>query len=192
MRQERVILYFGSFNPIHNGHMTVAEYVLAEGMFDELWFVVSPQNPFKPLGMLAEGEVRLEMVRRAIAESEYADRMRVCDVEFELPLPSFTINTMNELERRYEDKHFSILMGADSAASIEGWRDWRTLLERYEFYVYPREGSVVDDRFVLLSEAPLFDCSSTRIRELVGQGESVDTLVCDSVAEYIKEKELWR
>ncbi len=192
MKQERVILYFGSFNPVHNGHMAVAEYVLAEGLFDELWFVVSPQNPLKPKSMLADGRCRLEMVRRAIEASQYGERMCVSDVEFDLPQPSFTINTMNELERRYSNRRFAVLMGSDSAASIESWRDWRTLLERYEFYVYPREGNSVDARFKILSGAPLFDCSSTRVREAVACGENISSLVCSGVERYIKDNELWR
>lgn len=192
MDKQRVILYFGSFNPVHLGHMAVAEYVLRTGMFDKLWFVVSPQNPLKQPGMLADGAARVDMVRLAVEASALSGKMSVCTVEFELPVPSYTIDTMNELERRFPEVEYSILMGSDSAATIESWRNWRELLARYAFYVYPRSGSRADGRFKVLHGAPEFDCSSTDIRRMVAAGEDVSALVCQGVVEYIKRNGLWR
>ena len=192
MANKRVILYFGSFNPVHNGHISIAEYVLETEPFDELWFVVSPQNPLKSKTILVDGAKRVEMVRLAVEESYLHKRMKVSEVEFELPSPSYTFRTMQEMEHRYEDVQFSILSGSDAAASIEKWLEWRLLLDRYDFYVYPRSGSSVDDRFIVLINAPVFECSSTQIRDMIRRNEDISGLVCGSVRDYIKKNGLWR
>ena len=118
-----VILYFGSFNPVHKGHMAVAEWILEQGLCNEVWFVVSPQNPLKRDGSLIGEEERLAMVRLAAAASRYSRRMRACDVEFSLPRPSYTVDTLSVLTERYPDTTFSLLVGSDIPGQITQWKD---------------------------------------------------------------------
>mgnify|MGYP000629925879 CR=1 FL=1 len=132
-----VILYFGSFNPVHKGHMAVAEWILEQGLCNEVWFVVSPQNPLKRDGSLIGEEERLAMVRLAAAASRYSRRMRACDVEFSLPRPSYTVDTLSVLTERYPDTTFSLLVGSDIPGQITQWKEWRKLLDNYKIYVYP-------------------------------------------------------
>lgn len=188
-----VMLYFGSFNPIHKGHMSVAEYVLAEGVCDEVWFVVSPHNPLKPKDMLIAEQDRLRMAEIAVASSDYSARMRVCDVEFSLPKPSYTISTLEALSSSYPNVVFSLLVGTDIVPQFEKWRDWQKIIDNYRIYVYPREGygDAADSRFSMLSDAPYHNVSSTEIRDaLAGNGKATDALPA-GVYEYIKANKLW-
>ena len=188
----KVTLYFGSFNPIHRGHIAVAESVINSGMGDELWFVVSPQNPHKQSLGLADEAQRLLMTRLAVAESHHPQRLKVCDVEFSLPRPSYTIDTLDHLSKKYLDVEFSLLMGGDNAAKIESWKEWERLLATYKIIVYPRHGDRVDERFILLEDAPLLDISSTQIREAVADNKEISGFVTPAVASYIEaHPELW-
>lgn len=193
-----VTLYFGSFNPIHKGHIAIAEYVLSENIADELWFVVSPQNPLKPAGMLINEDDRLEMVRLAISDSPFAGRMKACDIEFSLPRPSYTVDTLRALEERYPDTEFSVLVGSDILGQFMQWKEWGRLIEGYDFYVYPRRGygpgpmpGELLDKFTILYGAPYFDFSSTAIRDALSGGGAEDMLP-GKVYEYIKEHNLWK
>lgn len=193
-----VMLYFGSFNPIHNGHIAIAEYVLAAGLADELWFVVSPQNPLKPAGILADENDRLEMVRLAVAGSPFAPRMKACDVEFSMPRPSYTTDTLKVLERMFPDNVFSVLTGSDILPQFTRWKEWDRLAADYDFYVYPRSGhSVVNlppelagRRFTILNGAPLLDVSSTNVRNAAGA--EMECMLSPAVYEYIKNHKLWK
>ncbi len=188
----RITLYFGSFNPIHRGHLAVAERVVESGVCDELWYIISPHNPHKISADLADENQRLLMARMAVAESRHPQRLKVSDVEFSLPRPSYTIDTLDHLSREYPDMEFSILMGGDNAAKIESWKDWQRLISSYKIIVYPRRGDVVDERFVVLEDAPLLDVSSTAIREAVADGKPVANYVTPAVASYIEaHPELW-
>lgn len=188
----RITLYFGSFNPIHRGHIAVAERVIDNGLCDELWFIVSPHNPHKVSTDLAEESQRLLMARLAVAESHHPQRLKVSDVEFSLPRPSYTIDTLDHLGKEYPETEFSILMGGDNAAKIESWKDWQRLINSYKIIVYPRRGDVVDERFELLTDAPLLDLSSTQIREAVADHKPIEEFVTPSVASYIEaHPELW-
>ncbi len=189
-----VVLYFGSFNPVHNGHLAVAEYVVGQGLCDELWFVVSPHNPLKSGDMLADEGDRLEMVKIAAAGSRFPDRLKACDVEFGLPRPSYTIDTLDALDKIYPDVSFSLLCGSDITGEIERWKEWRRLTGDYNIYVYPRNcyDVVHPERFTVLSEAPCFDCSSTDIRGVLEGGGEISAMVPAGVAYYIKEHKLWK
>lgn len=190
----RIILYFGSFNPIHNGHTAVAEYVLGHGLCDELWFVVSPRNPFKGCEELAPDGDRLRMVQIAVAEQLPGRAIRISDVEFGLPKPSYTIDTLRYLAGKYPEATFSILMGADIMEGFDRWKDCRAILDNYTVYVYPREGyssGRFSDRVTLLADAPMCDYSSTDVRENLLEGRSVNGMVSPGVLEYIKEHGLW-
>ncbi|MBO5903412.1 MAG: nicotinate (nicotinamide) nucleotide adenylyltransferase [Tidjanibacter sp.] len=188
----RITLYFGSFNPIHRGHLAVAERVVESGLCDELWYIISPHNPHKVCVDLADEQQRLLMARMAVAESRYSRKLRVSDVEFSLPRPSYTIDTLDHLCKEYPDTEFSILMGGDNAAKIETWKEWERLLSSYKIIVYPRRGEVVDERFTLLSGVPLLDISSTAIREAVADQKPIDKFVTPAIASYIEaHPELW-
>lgn len=191
---KQIVLYFGSFNPIHKGHTAVAEYVVEGEYCDELWFVVSPRNPLKPAASLAPDSYRLRMAEIAVAEMSCGDRVKVCDVEFGLPKPSYTIDTVRALMREYPDRGFSILVGADIMEEIERWKEYRALLAECHFLVYPRDGYGLGTHgaeVVFLKNAPKWDYSSTTIRESLAEGRDVSSMVSGGVLEYIKEHKLW-
>lgn len=188
------VLYFGSFNPVHKGHTAVAEYVVEQGYCDELWFVVSPQNPLKPAGELAPDEARLEMVRIAVAELDCADKVKVCDVEFGMPKPSYTIDTVNRLAAEFPERRFIILGGTDVIEGIERWKDYRELLDKCRFLIYPRDGYSLGkyaDRAIYLKGAPTWSYSSTEVRERIAEDADVSGMLSEGVLEYIKEHKIW-
>ena len=184
------LLYFGSFNPIHNGHLAVAQYVLSEGLAEEVWLVVSPQNPHKNATSLAPEKARLEMVRRAVSG---AKGVEVCDVEFGLPRPSYTIDTLDHLRSVYPDKEFALLGGGDVAASIHTWKEASRLLSENRIFIYPRgENESFGEPFVMLPKAPKMSHSSTQIRELIAAGrDEWKNLVPEVVAEYVAENDMY-
>ena len=170
--QAETILYFGSFNPIHKGHIALAEYAVEKGLCDELVLVVSPQSPYKQAEELAPEMDRFEMAEAACAASRYPDRIKPSVVEFLLPKPSYTIDTLRYLaENHGADMEFSILMGADQIERLDGWKEYDRILE-YPVYVYPRRGERVDrfpGRITVLEDAPLQDFSATQIRGRIGR-----------------------
>ena len=182
------MLYFGSFNPIHNGHLAIAEWVVQEGLCDEIWLVVSPQNPFKTGEELMPEADRLQMAEHAVSESAYRDRIRVSDVEFRLPKPSYTIDTLAEMERAHPGNSFSVLIGSDNVDRIDRWKDYRDLLARYRIFVYPRAGSehpALHAGMTLLEKAPLFRFSSTDVRKAVEAGCDVSEMLPAAAYNYI-------
>ncbi len=188
-------LFFGSFNPIHNGHTAVARYVVERTDCTQLWFVVSPQNPLKPVGILAPERDRLRMTEIAVEEMGMKPgQMAVSGIEFELPKPSYTIDTLRELERRYPERRFSLLVGSDIMEEFEQWKEHDTLLERYRVMVYPRPGYMLGryaSRVTFLKDAPVWNYSSTDIRRLLKEGENVDGMVAPGIKQYIKKMGLW-
>lgn len=191
---KRVMLYFGSFNPIHKGHIALAEYAVEKGLCDELVLVVSPQSPYKQAEELAPEMDRFEMAEAACAASRYPDRIKPSVVEFLLPKPSYTIDTLRYLAENYgADMEFSILMGADQIERLDGWKEYDRILE-YPVYVYPRRGERVDrfpGRITVLEDAPLQDFSATQIRGRIGRGEDVSQMLDKGVADHIRRKGLW-
>ena len=188
-----VILYVGSFNPIHKGHLAVAEWILDRKVCDEVWFVVSPQNPLKRDGSLIDERDRLAMVDLAVAGSRYPQRMKACDVEFAMPRPSYTVDTLSVLDAEYPDREFALLVGSDIPGQIHRWKEWRKLLDCYKIYVYPRRGYPVPPEgsgFTLLDGAPFEDYSSTEVRAALAEGGGSD-MIPESVKEYIKQRQLW-
>lgn len=184
------LLYFGSFNPIHNGHLAVAQYVLSEGLAEEVWLIVSPQNPHKQQADLAPEEQRLEMARRAV---ENIEGVKVCDVEFELPRPSYTIDTLDHLRSVHPDREFALLGGGDVAASIHTWKEAARLLSENRVFIYPRgENESFGEPFIMLPKAPKMSHSSTQIRELIAAGrDEWKNLVPEVVAEYVAENDMY-
>ncbi|MFI3292915.1 MAG: nicotinate (nicotinamide) nucleotide adenylyltransferase [Rikenellaceae bacterium] len=189
------MLYFGSFNPIHRGHIALAEYAVEQNLCDEVVLVVSPRNPLKNATDLAPEVDRYEMTEIACAESKYPDRIKPSVIEFMLDRPSYTINTLRHLSQNYgTDCQFSILMGGDIIGQFDKWRSYEEILNTYNIYVYPRRGEVIDhylDRITVLEDAPYFDYSSTEIREGLMRSKAVDKMLTPKVLEYIHSKELW-
>ena len=177
---KRVMLYFGSFNPVHRGHIALAEYVVGQGLCDEAVLVVSPQSPYKQAAELAPEMDRFEMAEIACAASKYPDRIKPSVVEFLLPKPSYTIDTLRYLKENFgSGMQFSILMGSDQIARLAGWKEYEQILE-YPVYVYPRRGEPAEGfegRITPLTDAPLQDFASTDVRDRIGRGEDVAAML---------------
>ena len=193
---KKVLLYFGSFNPIHKGHIALAEWVVEQSLCDELIFIVSPQNPLKSSTELAPEFSRYEMCEMACASSRYPDRIKVSAVEFVLEKPSYTINTLRYLSEQFGSQmQFSLLLGADNIESFDRWRDYESILRDYPLYVYPREGYSVEkfaDKITFLSEAPLFDFAATDIRKAIANDEDFTDKVPSAVAKYVIQNRLYK
>lgn len=179
------MLYFGSFNPIHVGHVALAECALEASGADELWFVLSPQNPLKASEGLWNDELRLRLARAAVVDG----RMRVSDVELGMPKPNYTYMTLRYLRERYVGWRFSLLIGADNYVIFDRWRHYEEILAWHDVYVYPREGCVAD-RSVFPQmrwiDAPLFPVSATEVREKMARGERITGLVPEGVEKIIE------
>lgn len=181
----KVGLYFGSFNPIHVGHLIIANHILNESDLQRIWFVVSPQNPFKNTDSLANEYDRFHIVQKAV---ENDPRLKASDIEFLLPKPSYTVHTLAYLQEKYPDQEFSIIMGSDSFQNLGKWKNARTIVENYSIIIYRRPGFEVDNQLnarIRIMDAPLLEISSTHIRELIRAGKSIKYLVPSSVEEEI-------
>lgn len=168
----RIGIYGGSFNPVHFGHVGLARWVVEHTDLDELWLLVTPNNPLKPAGILAPEEERLAAVREAIKD---IPGLVASDFEFSLPRPSYTANTLRELQKAYPQHEFSLVIGEDNLAIFNKWREYEYIMSNFRIFVYPRKGSLtIDDlRFkiedfrelIFLKDAPYFDISSTELRQ---------------------------
>jgi nicotinate-nucleotide adenylyltransferase len=188
----KVGLLFGSFNPVHYGHLIIAQAFLNHQVCDRVWFVVSPHNPFKSRTSLASELDRLRMVELAI---ENHHQLQASNVEFFLPRPSYTIDTLTHLAGRYPSYEFILLMGADNLEHIHKWKNAPAVLEHYRLGVYPRPGSVpvvpAKARQVQVVEAPFLDISATFIRETIRNRLSLRYLTPDPVIDYIEQNHLY-
>jgi len=189
LKSKKTGLFFGSFNPIHIGHLVIAEYMVEFTELDKVWFVISPQNPLKPERSLLSEKQRLQMVRQAI---EFDNRFKASTVEFDLPRPSYTINTLTHLKEKYPKQEFALIMGADNITTLHKWKNYEHLLESNEIYVYPRKESCTIPDYakrpsVHLTEAPVMEISSTFIRNAIKDKKDVRHMLPAQVAEYIKE-----
>lgn len=190
-----VVLYFGSFNPVHNGHTSVAGYVLEKGLCDELWFVVSPQNPFKRDDMLAPEQDRLAMAEIAVREKLTGLPVVVSDIEFMMPKPSYTIDTLRLLGGKYPQHEFSLLAGTDILGDFHNWKEPEAIAANHRFLIYPREGYEnrgLTGNMVLLEDAPKWDYSSTDVREALLSGRDTGGMLANGVVAYIREHGLWQ
>lgn len=180
----KVGLYFGSFNPIHIGHLIIANHVLNESDLKKIWFVVSPLNPFKSTDNLINEYERFHLVQKAIEDDP---RFRASDVEFLLPKPSYTVHTLAYLTEKYQHD-FSLIMGSDSFLNLEKWKNPETIIKNHSIIIYERPGFKVDNRLnarITVMNAPLLEISSTRIREMVRLGKSIKYLVPPAIEEEI-------
>jgi len=188
----KVGLYFGSFNPIHIGHLVIANHVLNETDIRKIWFIVSPQNPLKESKTLLNEFDRLHLVRLATQED---NRLKCSDIEFNLPKPSYTSSTMIFLSEKYPDHKFSLIMGSDSYQNLDKWKNFETLISNYPIYVYKRQGHKVEKTFEkepIILNAPIIQISASQIRELVKSGKSIRYLVPEIVREDIETRKLYK
>jgi len=183
----KIGLYFGSFNPIHTGHLIIAEHVLNYTDIDKVWLVISPQNPLKPSGSLLGEYDRLHLVNLAIENSSH---LKAVDVEFRLPKPSYTITTLTYLTEKYPDDEFTVIMGSDSFNNLPKWRNYEQLIRDYSFLIYLRPGFPVEKiekgMNASILDAPLLDISASFIRNNIKEDKSIRYLVPDNVYEYIQ------
>ena len=181
-------LFFGSFNPIHIGHLAIANYMLAYTDMDELWFVVSPHNPFKKRqNMLSEND-RLHLVNLAIEDHAM---YRSCDIEFRMPKPSYTIDTLVRLTDKYPNRKFSLIMGSDNLVQFHKWKNSEAIISNFHRYIYPRPDTApqllenIPNATVV--DAPLMDISSTFIRQAIADGKDVPFYMHHKVYSYVKD-----
>lgn len=188
----KIGLFFGSFNPIHIGHLIIANYMANHTDLKEVWFMVSPHNPLKKKSSLIDKYDRLEMVNLALEGSE---NLRSSDFEFHLSLPSYTIDTLTHLKEQHANKDFVLIMGADNLVSLKNWKNYEILLRDYKIYVYPRPGfdshELFDHPAVTLTETPLMELSSTFIRKSIKEDKDVKFFLPDKVLHFIDKKGLY-
>ena len=184
----KIGLYFGSFNPVHIGHIAIAGYFAQFSDLDQVWLVVSPHNPLKQKQSLLKDYHRLAMVNAAIEDIPY---IRSCDIEFSLPQPSFTINTLTHLNEKYPQHQFALVLGADNLESFHKWKNYEEILKNYALYVYPRPGysanEHLNDAMITIVDAPLMDISSTLIRSAVNSKKDVRCFMPTKAFEYMHE-----
>lgn len=183
----KIGLYFGSFNPIHTGHLIIANHVLNEADIKKLWFVISPHNPLKPSASLLHENHRIRLVRMAIEDD---NRMFASNAEFDLPRPSYTIDTLTYLGEKYPDHEFSIIMGSDSFINLPHWKNYTAIMENYSIIIYERPGFPVEKNNlpgnISVLKAPFLDISSTYIRTLIKENKSTMYLLPEKVREAIE------
>ena len=182
----KIGLYFGSFNPIHTGHLIIANHVLNETELKKIWFVVSPQNPLKNSFTLLNEYHRLHLVRTVVADD---NRFKAIDIEFQLPKPSYTIDTLTYLQEKYPTHQFSVIIGSDSLLNLPKWKNYDLLIKNYNFIIYQRAGfdAVVNKQpNIYTLNAPVLDISSTMIRNLIKEKKSTRYLLPEPVREEIE------
>ena len=185
----KVGLFFGTFNPVHIGHLIIANHMAEFSDLDEVWLVVTPHNPFKKKSSLLENHHRLEMVFKAC---EGYENLKPSDIEFKLPQPNYTATTLAHLQEKYPSNEFCPIMGEDNLKSFHKWKNYEIILENHQIYVYPRIASgEIPDRFkdhpkINLVEAPIMEISSTFIRNAVREGKNIKPMLPDAVWDYIQ------
>ena len=191
----KIGLYFGTFNRIHIGHLTIANHLAEHSDLNQVWFVVTPHSPFKKKSTLLEDNHRYQMVDRA---TEDYPKLRASDIEFKLPQPNYTINTLTYLEEKYPGNEFCLIMGKDNLNSFHKWKNYERILERYEIYVYPRisKETIVtkfeDHKKVHFIKAPIMELSSTFIRKSIKEGKDVRPMLPENVWQYLDEMSFYK
>ena len=194
-KQKKVGLFFGTFNPIHIGHLIIGNHFVDHSDLDEVWFVVTPHNPHKKKNNLLEDNHRLTMVR--IAVEDYP-KLRASNIEFDLPQPNYTVNTLIHLEEQYPDHHFSLIMGEDNLKSFHKWKNFEVIIKRHSIYVYPRisKGETLEkwlkEKAIHLVDAPIMELSSTFIRKSIQQGKNIRPLLPHAVWTYLDEMNFYK
>lgn len=185
---KKVGIYSGSFNPIHHGHVMLANYLVEFSDLDELWFVVTPQNPLKKKEDLLDDAERLKMVQLAVGDDP---RFHVSDIEMHLPTPSYTINTLTALSEQHPDCEFVFICGMDSLQNLKNWREYQKILDNYELLVFPREGydggELANYPSVSILKTPILEISSTFIRQSIKEGRDMRHFVPEKAFQYMQE-----
>jgi nicotinate-nucleotide adenylyltransferase len=186
-------LFFGSFNPVHVGHMVLANYMASFTDLKQVWFVISPHNPLKEKATLLNQNQRLHMVNLAIGDN---DIFKSSNIEFGLPQPSYTVNTLAHLKEKYPQHIFSLIMGEDNLESFTKWKNYQEILKNHRLYVYPRPNSNSGDlkahTNVIMTQAPLMDISSTMIRQAIKDKKDVSFFVSQQVWQYLDEMSFYK
>jgi len=189
----RTGLFFGSFNPIHVGHLIIAQYFISFTDLQQVWFVVSPHNPLKKKETLLADHHRLNMVKIAIGDNP---ELRACDIEFKLPQPSYTINTLTYLKEKYPEKNFVLIMGGDNLETLHKWKNFEQILDNYNIYVYDRPdsdlSSFINNKNIKIFDVPLMKISSSFIRNAIKEDKDVKFFLHDKVYDYIKDMLLYK
>jgi nicotinate-nucleotide adenylyltransferase len=199
----RIGLYFGTYNPIHVGHLIIANHMAERDDMDQVWLVVTPQNPLKSNSNLLADYHRLALVKIAIDDNF---NLRASDVEFNLPKPSYTVDTLAHLREQYPEHQFALIMGEDNLRTFHKWKNYQVILERHQIYVYPRpitlaelnnevaptKSEIHDHKNVIVTDSPMMQISSTIIRNKIQKGQSIQYLVTDAVRQYIDEMNFYR
>jgi len=188
----KIGLYFGSFNPIHHGHLVVAGYMAEFTDLDQVWLVVSPHNPLKPVNSLLQEYHRFTLVKAAIKNYR---KLKASDVEFRMPKPSYTIHTLDHLKEQFPQHTFVLILGTDAMQSFDKWKDYEKILACYQLYVYPRKdsdgGELMSNTNVKKVEAPLMEISSSFIRECIRNKKDAGYMMPESVWELIEENHFY-
>lgn len=191
----KIGLYFGTFNPIHIGHLIIANQLAEQSDLDQIWLVVTPQSPFKKKQSLLDNYQRLEMVFRT---TEEYDKLQPSDIEFALPQPNYTVNTLAHLQEKYPHHEFSLIMGEDNLKSFHKWKNYQVILDNHDIYVYPRisEGTIETQfdghKRIHHINAPIIELSSTFIRQSIKDGINVKPMLPQTVWQYIDEMNFYK
>ena len=189
----KIGLFFGSFNPVHNGHLILANYMVQTTDLDKVWFVVSPHNPLKDKKTLLGEYDRLNLINLAI---ENNPKLKASDIEFKLPQPSYTIDTLSYLKDKFPKHEFTLIMGSDNLATLHKWKNYQQLIEQYPIIVYQRRGFTKNPfpevKTIQHIDFPFIDISSTFIREQIKKGISVRYFMPDVVWQYIEEMKFYK
>ncbi len=194
-KKNRIGLYFGTFNPIHIGHLAIANYLVENSELDEIWMVVTPHNPHKNKKTLLDDYQRLHLVH--LATDDY-EKIKASNIEFSLPQPNYTVNTLAHLSEKYPDKQFTLIMGEDNLKSLHKWKNYQVILEDYSIIVYPRISSgVLPEQFVdhpkiTKIDAPIMEISSTMIRNAIKEGKDLRYFMHHQVQEYVEEMHFYK
>lgn len=189
----KIGLFFGTFNPVHIGHMIIANYMANNTDLNQVWFVVSPHNPLKDKKTLAQDRIRLQMVRLAIEDNSL---LRASDIEFSLPLPSYTVDTLSYLKEKYPQHEFTLIMGSDNLSSIEKWKNYQHLINNYTIYIYIRPGHELnpfpENKNIVFFDVPQIMLSASQIRLLIEEGKSIRYMVPEPVYEFLDGNKLYK
>ena len=192
---KKIGLFFGTFNPIHVGHLTIANHIAEYSDLDMVWMVVTPHSPFKKKSSLLDNHHRFQMVLRTVEEYP---KLKASDIEFNLPQPNYTINTLAYLEEKYPHHEFSLIMGEDNLKSFHKWKNYELILERHKLYIYPRlgseklESSLTDHKKVIHIDAPIMELSSTFIRKAVKEGKNIRPMMPEIAWRYMDEMNFYK
>ena len=193
MYKTKIGLFFGSFNPVHNGHLMLANYIVEYTDLDSIWFVVSPQNPFKDEKSLLQDCHRFDMLEMAVKNDP---RFEACNIEFNMPKPSYTIDTLNRLAELYPDAEFYLICGMDNLACFDKWKKYQDILDNYNIIVYPRKGydggEIVNHKSVRVIDAPEIEISSTFIRNAVAENKDVRYFMPEKSYKYMTDMNFYK